>query len=257
MNADASGRRGTDTLDIVVVYPELLGLYGDRGNALALRRRAFVRGLDARIVEASPGEPVPVTADLYLFGGGEDAAMLAAYDLLAEQTPLVRALGRGAPCLAVCAGFQLLSAEFVGPDGVGRPGLGVIDARCGRLTGPRAVGEVVTAPTGGQLTDPLTGFENHQGDAILGSDAEPLAAVRTGVGNGHDGGEGAVQGRVIATYLHGPVLVRNPQLADRLLSEAVGAALPAWSDESVERLRRERLRAQGGLLRSLLSRAVA
>ena len=245
--------RGT-TLDIAVVYPELLGLYGDRGNALALQLRAQARGIDTRVIEVSPGQPIPESADVYLLGGGEDAAMLAAYEQLTVRPSLVRALDRGAPCLAVCAGFQLLSGEFVGPDGVTRPGLGVLDARCHRLPGPRAVGEVVTAPPGGALSEPVTGYENHQGDAVLGAKARPLATIRTGVGNGHDGAEGAVQDNVVATYLHGPVLVRNPQLADYLLGNAVGAALPTWSDESVERLRRERLRAAGtGRLRSLLT----
>jgi CobQ-like glutamine amidotransferase family enzyme len=236
-----------DTIDVVVVYPQLLGLYGDRGNALALKHRAAVRDIGVRIVEVQPGEPVPSAADIYLLGGGEDGSMLAAADLLRRDRGLVTAVRRGAPCLAVCAGLQLLACEFAGPDDVIRPGLGLLDVRCWRLTGPRAVGEVVAEPL--RLVDePLSGYENHQGDAVLGPGAEPLGLVRHGVGNGHDRLEGVVQGSVVATYLHGPVLVRNPTLADHLLAAAIGAPLRAWSDPSVDRLRRERLHAAEGIL---------
>jgi CobQ-like glutamine amidotransferase family enzyme len=230
-----------DTLDIALIHPELLGLYGDRGNALVLERRAEARGIAARIVEVTIGQAVPATADLYLLGGAEDAAMLTAHELLRADGGLQRALARGAPCLAVCAGFQLLSEEFVGPDGRARTGLGVLDARCGRLDGPRAVGEVVTASelVGGLLT----GFENHQGSARLGTASRPLGVLRVGTGNGDGLSEGAVQGSVVATYLHGPVLVRNPDLADHLLGRALGEPLPAVIDPLVARLRRERLRA--------------
>jgi CobQ-like glutamine amidotransferase family enzyme len=240
----------SETVDVVVVYPQLLGLYGDRGNALALKHRAAVRGIGVRIIEVQPGEPVPSVADMYLLGGGEDASMLAASDLLRRERGLVAALRRGAPCLAVCAGLQLLACEFDGPDGLSRTGLGVLDVRCSRLTGPRAVGEVVAEPLR-LVGEPLSGYENHQGDAVLGPAAEPLGLVRHGVGNGHGRLEGAVQGALVATYLHGPVLVRNPGLADHLLAAAVGAPLRAWSDPSVDRLRRERLHAAEGLLARL------
>src|SRR5690348_14535597 len=132
-----------DTIDVVLVHPELLGLYGDRGNALALRHRARARDLDVRLVEVVAGEPVPVSADLYLVGGGEDASMVLSHRLLVEDGGLQRALENGAACLAVCAGLQMLSQEFTGPDGAVRRGLGILDVRCPRLTGARAVGEVV------------------------------------------------------------------------------------------------------------------
>ena len=140
--------------------------------------------------------------------------------------------------MGVCAGFQLMSEVFCGPDGKPRPGLGLLDVRCGRLTGERAVGEVVTTAADPGL--PMLGFENHQGDAVLGSDARPLATVWVGVGNGHDRHEGAVQGNVVGTYLHGPVLVRNPHFADELIERAVGSPLAPVVDEAVDRLRKER-----------------
>lgn len=109
----------------------------------------------------------------------------------------------------------------------------------------RAIGEVVTRPLVDGLSLPLTGFENHRGGTALGADARPLATVTRGVGNGvGDGFEGAVQGSVISTYLHGPVLARNPELADLLLSRALGVDTLAPLDlPEVERLRRERLAA--------------
>jgi CobQ-like glutamine amidotransferase family enzyme len=233
---------GASALSLALVYPELLGLYGDRGNALTLAHRARARGIDVELVTVAAGEPVPGGADVYLLGGGEDASMVLAGELLADQRALVGALGSGRTCLAVCAGFQLLSERYAGPDGVQRPGLGVLDVRCGRLPGRRAVGEVLSQPLHHEW-GVLTGFENHQGDAVLGADVAPLGRVRRGVGNGHDGQEGAVAGGIIATYLHGPVLARNPDLADHLLARALGVERLAPLDEpAVERLRRERTR---------------
>ena len=245
-----------EILDIVLVYPDLLGVYGDRGNALAIAHRARVRGRPARVLRVAAGEPVPTQADVYLLGGGEDRAMLVAHDLLRGQPAFVRALRAGATCLAVCAGFQLLAASFTGPDGRRRRGLEVLDVDCGRLSDERAVGEVVVVPDEASW-DTITGFENHRGDARLGPDARPVGRVVTGTGNGHQRLEGARQLGVLATYLHGPVLARNPDLADHLLEKALGNPLPAWVDGAVEQLRRERLRAAGGGLARRLRRAPA
>lgn len=240
-----------DIVEVVLVHPDLLGLYGDRGNALALARRAAGHDLGVSLIEIPAGRPVPESGDLYLVGGGEDAAMLLSHRLLCGDRGLRRALAGGAPCLAVCAGLQMLSEAFVGPDGVERTGLGVLDARCPRLAGDRAVGEIVTRGLG-PLRERITGFENHQGGAVLGPAAQPLGLVEVGVGNGHDRTEGAVQGQVVATYLHGPVLVRNPELTDHLLEMATGRELRDLEDAPVARLRRERLRDAEG--RGLIGR---
>jgi CobQ-like glutamine amidotransferase family enzyme len=223
------------TLAVVLVYPELLGTYGDRGNATALAHRARPRGIDCRIIEAGLDAPLPRSGDIYLIGGGEDAAMLLAWERLVAGRTLEDAVVAGAACFAVCAGFQLLSRSFTGPDGRSRQGLGLLDASCGRIAGPRAVGEVLAETEQGFLT----GFENHQGEARLGPSARPLGRLVRGVGNGDGMTEGAVQGRVVATYLHGPALVRNDGLADRLL-QAVTGPLQPFDDEPVRRLREER-----------------
>ncbi|MGZ4598027.1 MAG: type 1 glutamine amidotransferase [Actinomycetes bacterium] len=241
-----------ERVKVALVYPSLLGLYGDRGNAFALRHRAALRGIPTEIIEVNPGDTVPADAHLYLIGGAEDRTMAAAATLLDEQKGLRQGIEDGAGCLAVCAGFQLLSHEYVGPDLQKRSGLGLLDVACSRIDGPRAVGEVVARSELDGST--LLGYENHQGDAVLGPEARPLGIVEVGQGNAHNRLEGAYQGTVIGTYLHGPVLVRNPALADILLSRAVGHELEPAHDPRLERLRRERLRATRGLRARLLGR---
>lgn len=237
-----SAASGDSALSIVLVYPELLGLYGDRGNALTLIHRARARGIDAELHAVSAQEAIPEHGDIYLIGGGEDAPMLLAGNLLEKSDHLATAVVSGRPCLAVCAGFQLLSRSYTGPDGRTHDGLGLIDATCGRLNGARAVGEVVLEPTIPEW-DTVTGFENHQGDARLGAGVRPLGRVVAGVGNGYDGTEGALSGSIVATYLHGPVLARNPAIADHLLATATGDTLAPLEELEVTRLRGERLAA--------------
>lgn len=223
---------------LVLVYPEILGTYGDRGNVMALVHRARARDIATRVIEVGLHDRIPRQGDIYLLGGGEDASMLLAWRRLVADPGPVEAVERGAVGFGVCAGFQLLSRSFVGPEGEPREGLGLLDVRCGRLDGPRAVGEVLTDSACAEVPGFLTGFENHQGDAHLGVGAGPLGRVVCGTGNG-DRTEGAVQGRVLGTYLHGPALVRNDKLADHLLQLVVGE-LPAFDDEPVRRLREER-----------------
>ena len=229
-------------LGIVLIYPELLGTYGDRGNALALLRRAQRRGLAARVVEVRVGDHLPRSGDVYLIGGSEDAAQVLALRTLRHESGIRDILLGRAACLAVCAGFQLLACEFAGADGHLQPGLGLLDVTCGRLPGRRSVGEVVAEPVGVPGLPTLTGYENHQSGAVLGPGARALGRVVRGTGNGHDGTEGAVQDNIVATYLHGPVLVRNPALADYLLEQSTGPLTP-FDDEAVEQLRSEHLAA--------------
>jgi CobQ-like glutamine amidotransferase family enzyme len=143
---------------------------------------------------------------------------------------------------AVCAGFQILGETFLDGHGDVHAGLGLIDCRTDRLPGPRAVGELLAeSPELGLLT----GYENHGGRTTLGPDARPFAVVHEGIGNGASaagdaGVDGAVQGSVVATYLHGPALARNPRLADHLLTAVVGDLEPL-DDAEEEELRAERL----------------
>lgn len=248
--APDSARPTESTVRIGLVLPDVMGTYGDDGNSLVLRQRLRWRGYDAEIVRITLEDAVPDSCDLYTVGGGEDAAQKLASRHLSASPGLQRAVERGAPVLAICAGMQVFGEWFVVSDGSRAPGLGLLDV----TTSPqatRSIGELVVAPQVDGLTQPLTGFENHMGATVLGSDAAPLGRVTSGVGNGVPAGrpvpagglaEGVVQGSIIATYMHGPVLARNPQLADLLLCRALGVdSLPPVEVPAVERLRRERI----------------
>jgi CobQ-like glutamine amidotransferase family enzyme len=227
-----------DAVQIALVFPSLLGTYGDGGNASVLAQRLRWRDLDADVVDVDVAEPLPEQADIYVLGGGEDAAQTLAVSRLAGLTRVVE---RGAPVFAVCAGFQILGETFLDGRGSTHPGLGVIDCRTDRLPGSRAVGELLGTPLVDGLDAPLTGYENHGGHTVLGPSARPLARVEAGVGNG-EGVDGAVQGSVVATYLHGPALARNPALADWILAKVTGPLVPL-DDSEEEELRRERFAA--------------
>lgn len=231
---------------IGLVLPDVLGTYGDDGNALVLRSRARMRGRDAEIVRITLGEPIPDDCHVYTIGGGEDAAQMLAVQHL-RQDGTLKALATEKPILAICAGLQILGHSFLAGGKVVE-GLGLIDA----TTSPqenRSIGELITDPSDALtgLTEPLTGFENHLGATVLGPAAQPLATVRHGKGNNSsDKTEGAVQNQIVATYMHGPVLARNPQLADLLLARGLGiepSELEPLDLPEVAALRRERLRA--------------
>lgn len=228
---------------LVVAYPEVLGTYGDNGNATVLAQRLRWRGESVERVDVPLSDPLPGDGDLYVLGGGEDDAQVLAAQRLRAGGVLAKAVGRGAVVFGVCAGLQLLGRTFLRGDGRAEPGAGVLDAVSDRKPGARAVGEIVARPHLDGLPV-LTGYENHGGRTILGPDAAPLATVEAGVGNGTDDrAEGAVAGRILCTYLHGPVLARNPALADLLLGWVLGRPLPPLDDDEVEVLRRERLAA--------------
>ena len=189
------------------LFPDLLGTYGDDGNALVLARRAGWRGVEARIIDVTADVAIPDDGHVYLIGGGEDGPQTRAAALLAESGALLRAIEGGAALLAICAGFQIMGASFVGPNGSASVGLGLLDVETVRGTGPRIVGEVVVDTDPELGIGPLTGYENHAGVTVLGASARPLGQVRVGMGNrAGDAVEGVWDGRIIATYLHGPAL---------------------------------------------------
>jgi CobQ-like glutamine amidotransferase family enzyme len=225
-------------LRVGLVYPELLGTYGDRGNAVVLVQRARWRGIDAELVEVAATEPIPDSLDVYILGGGEDDPMaMAAAGMRQWAAAIARARAGGAVVLAICGGFQLVGRRYIAADGATLEGIGIVDAVT-RAGSPRLIGEVVVDPDPPLPT--LTGFENHGGRTTLGPGELPLGRVRTGGGNG-DGFEGIRAERLVGTYLHGPVLPRNPALADLLLSWVVGelAPLPSPLEDA---LRAERIR---------------
>lgn len=226
------------SLTIVRLYHDLLGTYGDQGNAEVLIHRAKARGIDVRLVEVTPGMAVPNGGDIYLLGGGEDGPQTAALEMLRTDGGLQEAASRGAAVFAVCAGFQLIGATLPDTDGNIVSGLELVDVSTVYTAQPRSVGELVIQPQRDMLPT-LTGFENHQGLSQLGPDMRPLGRVLSGIGNGFDGVEGVWHGNIIGTYMHGPGLVRNPELADILLASAVGE-LAEFHDPFAEALAAER-----------------
>jgi lipid II isoglutaminyl synthase (glutamine-hydrolysing) len=230
------------TVRIGLVLPDVMGTYGDGGNAVVLRQRLLMRGIAAEVVEITLADPVPESLDLYTLGGAEDYAQRLATRHLLRYPGLQRAAARGTPVLAICAAVQVLGHWYETSSGERVDGVGLLDA----TTSPqqtRTIGELVSRPLLAGLTQRLTGFENHRGGTILGPAASPLGAVVKGAGNwAGDGFDGAVQGSVVATYMHAPCLARNPELADLLLSNVVGELAPLELPE-VDLLRRERLRA--------------
>jgi CobQ-like glutamine amidotransferase family enzyme len=231
----------SERIKIVWIYPDLLSTYGDQGNCIVLERRAAMRGIATQTVNVRSDEAVPVDGDIYLLGGGEDRPQILAAQRLRADGGLARAAEYGSAIFAVCAGYQLLGTEFGGEEGQPVPGLGLLDIRSGRGE-TRAVGEIVGEVDPALAIPKITGFENHQGVTHLGPGVRPLAKTIVGIGNGN-GYEGAYRDHVVGTYMHGPALVRNPDLADLLLRWAVGRDLQPLDDSWAGRLRQERLNA--------------
>ncbi|MFD3487980.1 type 1 glutamine amidotransferase [Streptomyces sp. NPDC058665] len=230
-------------LTIAWICPELLGTYGDRGNVIALVSRARARAIPIRVVRVDAGQPVPESADIHILGGGEDLAQEEVARQLGNDRGLRRAAEAGRVVFGVCAGYQLLGTSFVTHDGRTADGLGLLDIRSEHAA-RRAVGELLGTVPAPLSLPPVTGFENHRGTTVLSGDTRPLARTMVGVGNG-DGTEGGFHRHIMGTYLHGPALVRNPALADLLLSWATGGSLPVMNDPWTEGLRSERLTALG------------
>jgi len=204
-------------LRIVHLYPELMSIYGDRGNVIALQQRARWRGIDVEVRSHGAGSALdPQWGDLYFFGGGQDQGQdVVGEDLQGPNGGRLReAIAGGAAVLSICGGYQLLGHEYVPEEAPPIPGLGVLDVRtvAGRR---RFVGNLLVESEDGTLV----GFENHSGKTYLGAAARPLGRVVAGHGNnGEDKTEGAVQGKVIGCYLHGSLLPKNPRLTDRLIA---------------------------------------
>jgi lipid II isoglutaminyl synthase (glutamine-hydrolysing) len=214
-------------LRVAHLYPEYLNIYADRGNIAVLARRAKLRGHELTVEAVSLGDEIaPGAHDLLYVGGGQDREQaLIAPDLAAKGPPIREAIDGGAPLLAVCGGYQLLGRGYRSRDGSLLAGAGLFphETAAGER---RMIGDVLLAcelVPGEPQT--LAGFENHAGRTRLDPGAEPLGRVVAGFGNdGESGFEGCRVGRAVGTYLHGPLLPRNPWLADLLLSWAVAHA---------------------------------
>lgn len=217
------------TVSIGLLLPDILGTYSDTGNATVLAQRLHWRGIPARVLRCTADMAPPLSCELYVLGGGEDVAQLYAARWLRENAALRNALSDSAVTFAVCAGMQILGRWMTAPDGSRYAGAELLDLSTSRRR-RRATGEAIVncaIPDVGLLS----GFENHSGATELAANTQPLGQVVKGVGNGHRRRrtkpvEGVLTERIVATYMHGPVLARNPALADHLLGRVIGSPLP-------------------------------
>jgi CobQ-like glutamine amidotransferase family enzyme len=241
------------------LYPEYLNIYADRGNIAVLARRAALRGHELDVTAISIGDEVrPGGHDLFYIGGGQDREQaLIAPDLVAKGPAVEAAVADGAALLAVCGGYQLLGRGYLGRHGDSMPGIGLFPHET--VAGEkRMIGDVLLEcelEPGERRT--IAGFENHAGRTRLDAGAVPLGRVVAGFGNdGESGYEGVRVGRALGTYLHGPLLPRNPWLADWLLAQALAhatggqppelAPLPDRLEAEAHRVSAQRARDRGG-----------
>lgn len=212
------------TVRLCHLYPKEMNIYADRGNIAVIRQRLAWRGYGLDVHEAGLGDSVtPGEHDFYYMSGGQDRdQMLVAEDLVANKADAMRsASADGAVQLYVCGGIQLAGHRYAAVGGKMLPGVGVLDLET-TAGDTRLIGDlVIEADLDGERRT-VVGYENHAGRTQLGTGCRPLGAVVSGHGNNDlDGGEGAVVNRVVGTYLHGPLLPKNPWLADILLRWAL------------------------------------
>ena len=241
------------------LYPDYLNIYADRGNIAVLARRAALRGHELDVRAVGIGDAIdPDAYDLLYVGGGLDREQaLVARDLVAKGDAIRASHATGTALLAVCGGYQLLGRGYRGRDGSFMPGVGLFPHETVAGT-TRMIGDVLLeCELERGATRQLAGFENHAGRTLLDSGAAPLGRVLFGFGNdGESGVEGCRSGRALGTYLHGPLLPRNPWLADWLLAQALAHAsggeppvlepLPDELEAEAFRVSAERARKRGG-----------
>lgn len=205
---------------IAHLFPELLNLYGDGGNIICLERRCTWRGIPVEVVPVHVGErPSFADVDIAFIGGGSDREQKIVCDELRAVGDELRAYAAdGGVLLAVCGGYQLLGHSYqMGDEEV--PGLSLVDLYTDRGS-PRLIGNIMIESD--LAADPIVGYENHGGRTHLGPGVTPLGRVLAGHGNdGASGYEGCLQRNVVGTYIHGPLLPKNPGVADWLLARAL------------------------------------
>jgi lipid II isoglutaminyl synthase (glutamine-hydrolysing) len=206
-------------LTIVHLYPVEMSIYGDRGNVLTLVNRLKWRGIEAEVKAVGIGDRFDLTkADIIFAGGGQDRGQIAVgQDLQKRSQQLHKAAEAGVVMLTICGSYQLFGRGFTPQDGAIIPGIGIFKAETFGSS-KRMIGNIIVETPYGRLV----GFENHSGQTILDADQAPLGSVDKGWGNNSvDRHEGAVHQNVFGSYLHGPILPKNPTFADELLLTAV------------------------------------
>lgn len=222
----------TQSLTIGWLYPELMSTYGDRGNIIVLQKRCKWRGIKTDVIRLDLHfNPNQLTRCDFLFMGGaqDQQQKIVAEDLLKKRKVLKKMIEDGIPGLYICGAYQYLGKYYKEADGTIIPGLTILDLHTENpgANRPRLIGNIVVNLTdlrgrkhGTSEVDAQTivGFENHGGRTYLGKQVKPLGKVLKGFGNnGTDKTEGAVYKNSFGTYLHGPILPKNPEFADLLI----------------------------------------
>lgn len=231
-------------LKICHMYPDLLNLYGDRGNIMCLNRRCAWRGIDVEVTDVPIGEKASLTDfDLVFIGGGQDFEQeVLLHDLhgTGKAANIISAIEDGVTFLTICGGYQMLGTYYETHDGKKCDFIGALELYTvgGR---ERMIGNYMFRCGGESGGSTVVGFENHSGRTWLGSGLKPLGEVLVGFGNnGEDGTEGVRYKNVFGTYSHGPLLPKNPELCDLILRTALehryGSAVLAPLDDTAELL---------------------
>lgn len=228
-------------ITVLQLYPKDMNIYGDWGNTLVLKRRLQWHGYAPKLIEYNQGDAFPETVDMIIGGGGQDSGQdKIQEDLLSIGDKLHKLADDDVPMLMICGLYQLFGKFFKTQDGHIIEGISLLDVET--HAGPeRLIGNITTKST--EFGD-IIGYENHSGQTFLGSDVEPLGTVIKGAGNnGQDNTEGARHRNILASYLHGSLLPKNPAIADFLIEKAVvkkyGDFTPTIVDDRFAELARE------------------
>lgn len=209
-------------ISLAHLYPELLNIYGDFGNVLAVKNRCEWRNIEVEITQINIGDNIePEKYDFYFIGGGQDNQQIdVSRELQLQRSALHDAMNLDAVMLGICGGYQLFANYYQPHKGARLLGIGLLDAHT--IAGDKRFIGNVTAKTEFTMPKTLVGFENHSGLTYLQGETKPLAIVEVGAGNnGEDKTEGARYKNVFGTYLHGSFLPKNPHFTDYLIKLAL------------------------------------
>lgn len=219
-------------LNVCHLYGDLLNTYGDNGNLLMLKHRAKKRGINFNIEIVSLNDPFDANKyDLVFFGGGQDFEQrIVSKDIQAKKEAITEYIENDGVTVGICGGFQLLGHYYVDAAGNRINGIGALNHYTLNQDDNRFIGDIVIKND--EFGETYKGFENHNGRTFLGEGVKPLGVVEMGYGNnGEDKTEGAHYKQTYCSYFHGPLLVRNTTLTDRILKEAVKKRFPKEAEE--------------------------
>ena len=222
------------TITILQLYPRDMNIYGDTGNVLVLKKRLEWSGYEVSLIEYNQGDIFPQNIDIITGGGGQDSGQNNIQaDLIKIGPRLIELANQDLPMIMICGMYQLFGKYFKTNDGQIINGIGLLDIET-NAGDERLVGNVLTES---KLFGSIIAYENHSGRTKLGESAKPLGKIIKGAGNnGYDKTEGVHYRNVIASYLHGPLLAKNPKIADYLIQKSIERKYGKAPDLSIESL---------------------